>query len=148
MATETERLDHGTPGYVKGSVHKLLSVVARDRTRKHAELRCHHGLRRRRQKPVPEGIRGHQPLTLLIEVSPNTTPGVLMTELLTQSNNAIPNGLDRKFCELVRVLKETNYLIIADEAENMSASALQHLRRIRDMAMIGVVPAGTEKPPA
>ncbi|MFI5448122.1 AAA family ATPase [Polaromonas sp. UC242_47] len=144
LATETERLDDGTPGYVKGSVHKLLSVVC-DRTRKHQNFGVITGYVGVGKSRFLKEYAATSHLTLLIEVSPNMTPGVLMTELLMQLNNAIPNGLDRKFRELVRVLKETNYLIIADEAENMSASALQHLRRIRDMAMIGVVLAGTEK---
>jgi DNA transposition AAA+ family ATPase len=89
--------------------------------------------------------RETHPMTLLVEVSPNMTPGVLMTTLLEQLNNAVPAGLDRKFRELVRVLKGTNYLVIADEAEKMSGSALEHLRRLRDMAQIGVTLVGTEK---
>lgn len=144
LQTETERLDDGTPGYVKGSVHKLLSVVC-DRTRKHQNFGVITGYVGVGKSRFLKEYSTSSPMTLLVEVSPNMTPGVLMTELLMQLNNAIPPGLDRKFRELVRVLKDTNYLIIADEAENMSASALQHLRRIRDMAQIGVVLAGTEK---
>jgi DNA transposition AAA+ family ATPase len=62
-------------------------------------------------------------MTLLVESSPNMTPGVLLTELLEQLNNAVPPGLDRKFRELVRVLRGTNYLVIVDEAERLSSSA-------------------------
>lgn len=144
LAVESARLSDGTPGYVKGSVHKLLLVVC-DRTRKHQNfgvISGHVGVGKSR---FCVEYRETNPMTLLVEVSPNMTPGVLMTELLEQLNNSIPVGLDRKFRELVRILKGTNYLIVADEAENMSASALQHLRRIRDMAQIGVVLVGTEK---
>ena len=144
LAVETARLSDGTPGYVKGSVHKLLTVVC-DRTRKHQNfgvISGHVGVGKSR---FCVEYRETNPMTLLVEVSPNMTPGVLMTELLEQLNNIVPNGLDRKFRELVRILKGTNYLIVADEAENMSASALQHLRRIRDMAQVGVVLVGTEK---
>lgn len=144
LEVEGERLNDGTPGYVKGSVHKLLSVVC-DRTRKHQNFGVITGYVGVGKTRFLEEYAKTSPMTLLIEVSPAMTPGVLMTELLQQLNNAIPPGLDRKFRELVRVLKGTNYLIIADEAENMNASALQHLRRIRDMAQIGVVLAGTEK---
>lgn len=144
LETEGERLKDGTPGYVKGSVHKLLSVVC-DRTRKHQNFGVITGYVGVGKSRFFVEYAKTSPMTLLVEVSPNMTPGVLMTELLQQMNNAIPVGLDRKFRELVRVLKGTNYLVIADEAENMSASALQHLRRIRDMAQIGVVLAGTEK---
>ena len=144
LSVETARLSDGTPGYVKGSVHKLMTVVF-DRTRKHQNfgvISGHVGVGKSR---FCIEYRETNPMTLLVEVSPNMTPGVLMTELLEQLNNAIPVGLDRKFRELVRILKGTNYLIVADEAENMSASALQHLRRIRDMAQIGMVLVGTEK---
>ena len=144
LDVEGARLHDGTPGYVKGSVHKLLSVVC-DRTRKHQNFGVITGYVGVGKTRFVEEYAKASPMTLLVEVSPNMTPGVLMTELLQQLNNAIPIGLDRKFRELVRVLKGTNYLIIADEAENMSASALQHLRRIRDMGQIGVVLVGTEK---
>ncbi|MES2946008.1 MAG: AAA family ATPase [Pseudomonadota bacterium] len=144
LETEGERLKDGTPGYVKGSVHKLLSVVC-DRTRKHQNFGVITGYVGVGKSRFLVEYAKTSPMTLLVEVSPNMTPGVLMTELLQQMNNAIPLGLDRKFKELVRVLKGTNYLVVADEAENMSASALQYLRRIRDMAQVGVVLAGTEK---
>ena len=144
LETEAGRLKDGTPGYVKGSVHKLLSVVC-DRTRKHQNFGVITGYVGIGKSRFLSEYAKAAPMTLLVEVSPNMTPGVLMTELLQQLNNAIPVGLDRKFRELVRVLKGTNYLIIADEAEKMSTGALEYLRRIRDMATIGVVLAGTEK---
>lgn len=144
LAVESARLNDGTPGYVKGAVHNLMMVVF-ERTRKHQNfgtITGHVGVGKSR---FCAEYRETKPMTLLVEVSPNMTPGVLMTELLEQLNNAIPVGLDRKFRELVRILKGTNYLIVADEAENMNAGALHHLRRIRDMAQIGIVLVGTEK---
>ncbi|PZR19912.1 MAG: DNA transposition protein, partial [Azospira oryzae] len=89
--------------------------------------------------------RATHPQTLLVEASPNMTPGVLLTELLDQLNTAAPAGLDRKFREVVRVLRGTNYLLLVDEAERLSGAALEYLRRIRDMAQVGVILAGTEK---
>ena len=144
LEVEADRLKDGTPGYVRGSVHKLLEVVC-DRTRKHQNFGVITGYVGVGKSRFCGEYRQTHPMTLLVEVSPNMTPGVLMTELLEQLNNAIPAGLDRKFRELVRVLKGTNYLIVADEAEKMSSSALEHLRRIRDMALVGVVLVGTEK---
>lgn len=144
LEVEGERMKDGTPGYVRGSVHKLMSVVM-DRTRKHQNFGVITGYVGVGKSRCLREYREITPMTLLVEVSPNMTPGVLMTELLEQLNNAVPAGLDRKFRELVRVLKGTNYLVIADEAEKMSSSALEHLRRLRDMAQIGVVLVGTEK---
>lgn len=144
LEVEGERLKDGTPGYVRGSVHKLMGVVL-DRTRKHQNFGVITGyVGVGKSRCCREYCETH-PMTLLVEVSPNMTPGVLMTELLEQLNNAVPAGLDRKFRELVRVLKGTNYVVIADEAEKMSSSALEHLRRLRDMAQVGVVLVGTEK---
>lgn len=144
LAVETERFADGTPGYVKGSVHKLMEVVC-DRTRKHQNFGVITGYVGVGKSRFAVEYQQSNPMTLRVEVSPNMTPGVLMTELLEQLNNAIPGGLDRKFRELVRVLKGTNYLILADEAEKMSGGALEYLRRIRDMAQVGVVLMGTEK---
>jgi DNA transposition AAA+ family ATPase len=144
LDVEADRLKDGTPGYVRGSVHKLMGVVC-DRTRKHQNFGVITGYVGVGKSRFCKEYRETNSMSLLVEVSPNMTPGVLMTELLEQLNNAVPAGLDRKFRELVRVLRGTNYLVIADEAEKMSSSALEHLRRLRDMAQVGVVLVGTEK---
>jgi DNA transposition AAA+ family ATPase len=80
-----------------------------------------------------------------VETNPNMTPGVLLSELLAQLNVAEPVGLDRKFGEICRVIKGTNYLIVVDEAERLSSNAMEYLRRIHDKAEVGVVLTGTEK---
>ncbi|ARV17387.1 hypothetical protein AEP_00425 [Curvibacter sp. AEP1-3] len=144
LEVEGDRMRDGTPGYIKGSVHDLMCLVM-DRTRKHQNFGVVTGYVGVGKSRCCREYRETHPMTLLVEVSPNMTPGVLMTTLLEQLNNAVPAGLDRKFRELVRVLKGTNYLVIADEAEKMSGSALEHLRRLRDMAQIGVTLVGTEK---
>jgi DNA transposition AAA+ family ATPase len=144
LEVETDRLKDGTPGYVKGSVHKLLQVVF-DRTRKHQNFGVVTGYVGVGKTRTGKEYAVSHPMTLFVEVSPNMTPGVLLTELLEQLDVAVPAGLDNKFREVIRVLRGTNYLLIADEAEKMSSSALEYLRRIRDMAMVGVVLTGTEK---
>jgi len=144
LEVEGDRMRDGTPGYIKGSVHDLMCLVM-DRTRKHQNFGVVTGYVGVGKSRCCREYRETHPMTLLVEVSPNMTPGVLMTELLEQLNNAVPAGLDRKFRELVRVLKGTNYLVIADEAEKMSGAALEHLRRLRDMAQVGVALVGTEK---
>ena len=144
LEVETERLKDGTPGYIRGSVHKLMEVVC-DRTRKHQNFGVVTGYVGVGKTRFAKEYRVTHPMTVLVEASPHMTPGVLLTELLEQLNNAVPPGLDRKFREVVRVLRGTNYLLIVDEAEKLSSSALEYLRRIRDMAMVGVVLSGTEK---
>ncbi|WP_198086628.1 AAA family ATPase [Variovorax sp. E3] len=143
LDTETERLADGTPDYVKGSVHKLLQVVC-DRTRKHQNFGVITGYVGVGKSRFCVEYQKGNPLTLLVEVSPSMSPGVFMAELLEKLNIAVPAGLSAKFKEIKRVLKGTNYLILVDEAEKMSASALEYLRRIRDTAKVGVVLVGTE----
>lgn len=144
LHVEEERLKDGTPGYVRGSVHKLMQVVL-DRTRKHQNFGILTGYVGVGKTRTTKEYRATHPQTLLVEASPNMTPGVLLCELLEQLNTAAPAGLDRKFREVVRVLRGTNYLVIVDEAEKLSGAALEYLRRIRDMATVGVVLTGTEK---
>jgi len=144
LETEIDRMKDGTPGYVRGSVHKLMQVVF-ERTRKHQNFGVVTGYVGVGKTRFAKEYRTTHPMTLFVESSPSMTPGVLLTELLTQLNNAVPKGLDFKFRELVRVLRGTNYVLIVDEAERMSSSALEYLRRIRDMATVGIVLIGTEK---
>jgi DNA transposition AAA+ family ATPase len=144
LAVEADRMSDGSPGFVRSSVYKLITVMC-DRTRKYASfgvLAGHVGVGKTRS--LNEYQASHH-MTLLVETSPNMTPGVLLNELLAQINVPAPAGLDNKFRAVVRGLKGSNYLITVDEAERMSSNALEYLRRIRDMAHIGIVLVGTEK---
>lgn len=145
MEVEDERAADGTPGYVKGSVHKLIWVVA-DRTRKHPSFGVITGFVGVGKSRTCEEYKKAKSGTLLVPSSPQMTPGVLLAKLLEQLGVSAPRGgLDMKFEEVVRLLKGTNHLIIVDEAENCSALALHYLRRVLDMAEVGIVLVGTEK---
>lgn len=144
LQVEAERIGDGTPGYVEGAVHKLISVVC-DRTRKHGSFGvvCGHvGVGKTRS--LKEYAK-RKPQTVVIETNPAMTPGTLLAELLEALDVAAPAGLDAKFRAVVKVLAGTTYLLIVDEAENCNATALHYLRRIRDKAGVGVVLAGTER---
>ncbi|HEX7866561.1 MAG TPA: ATP-binding protein [Variovorax sp.] len=144
LDTETERMKDGTTDYVYGSVHKLLTVVC-DRTRKQQSfgvITGHVGIGKSR---FCAEYQKASPLTLLIEVSPKMTPGTFMDAVLEQLNHALPHGLSAKFNEIKRILKGTNFLILVDEAEKLSGQAIEYLRRIRDIAKVGVVLVGTEE---
>lgn len=54
-------------------------------------------------------------------------------------------GNSDRFNSVVAALKGTSYLIIVDEADKIRPSCLEYLRRIRDMAGIGIVLSGTEE---
>lgn len=144
IQVEDERLKDGTPGYIKGSVHKLMQVVY-DRTRRHQNfgvVSAYVGVGKTR---FAKEYRATHPQTLLVESSPRMTPGVMLSDLLTQLNAPARGGLDTKFREVVKILKGTNYLIVVDEAEKSSGEAMEYLRRIRDLAIVGIVLQGTEK---
>lgn len=144
IEVEAARLADGTPGYVKGSVHKLVNVVC-SRTRKERSFGVVTGFVGTGKTRTLKEYRGTHPQTLLVEASPSMTPGNLLSEILRQLNVPEPAGLDKKFRAIVDALSGTNFLIICDEADRMSSSALEYVRRIRDMALIGIVLAGTEK---
>lgn len=84
--------------------------------------------------------------TVLIESHPQIATGTVL-ELLTQTLEvaaARPTN-DARFMALVKALKGTDTLLVVDEAENLNTATLNILRRLRDLAGIGVVLAGTEE---
>lgn len=144
LQVETDRLGDGTPGYIEGSVHKL-AVVLCDRTRKHANFGVLVGYVGVGKTRSLKEYAARRPQTLLVEANPLMQPGSLLVELLEQLDVTVPASLDAKFHAVVTALRGTSYLVIIDEAENLSGQALHYLRRIRDKAQVGVVLAGTEK---
>ena len=93
----------------------------------------------------------HSSNVYLIEAAPSMTIGVLLEAIMdklrigvnarygqTRSNAA-------RFSSITESLKDSGGLIIIDEAETMSHRCLHELRRIRDMAGVGIVLGGTEK---
>lgn len=84
------------------------------------------------------------PNTYFIETDPAMTQQSL-TKLLHSLIVGPGKGSNAdKFSEVIESLKNTDTLIIVDEAETMTHKQLHSLRRIRDKANIGMVLAGTE----
>lgn len=84
------------------------------------------------------------PNTYLIEATPTMTPQSL-TKLLARLVAGIDKGsIADKFDQVVASLNATDSLLIIDEAETLTPHQLHTLRRIRDLANIGIVLAGTE----
>lgn len=144
LKVEDERQREGTPGYVEGSVHKLVTVVC-DRTRKHANFGVVTGSVGVGKTRTLREYAKRNPQTMFVEANPSMTPGTMLQEMLEQLRVPCVGGLDRKFDIVVRALQGTSFLIIADEADTMSAGALHYMRRIRDKAGVGVVLAGTAR---
>ena len=144
IAVESDRMSDGTPGYVKGGVHKLVTVVC-DRTRKHASFGLVIGRVGVGKSRTLKEYRDTHPQTALIKVSPNMTAGNMLRALLRLLNTPVPSSLNDKFDAVLATLEGRNFLILVDEADLMSGLGLEYLRRIRDEAQVGVVLAGTEK---
>jgi len=83
--------------------------------------------------------------TILIEATPTMTTSSLINHLhravLGFDSKA---NLEIKFRDIVDALKNTNSLLIIDEAETLTPHQLHTLRRLRDLGNIGIVLAGTE----
>lgn len=84
------------------------------------------------------------PNTYVIEATPTMTPQSL-TKLLARLVVGLEKGsIADKFDQVVSSLKNTDSLIIVDEAETLTPHQLHTIRRIRDLANIGIVLCGTE----
>jgi DNA transposition AAA+ family ATPase len=82
--------------------------------------------------------------TYVIEATPTMTPQSL-TKLLARLVVGLEKGsIADKFDQVVASLKNTDSLIIVDEAETLTPHQLHTIRRIRDLANIGIVLCGTE----
>ena len=84
------------------------------------------------------------PNTYIVEATPTMTPQSL-TKLLARLVVGLEKGsIADKFDAVVASLKGTDSLLIVDEAETLTPHQLHTIRRIRDLAGIGIVLCGTE----
>lgn len=86
--------------------------------------------------------------SILIEATPMMTAGWLLDELSILLKIDHPkSGLTRekKLRAILQRLEGTNTLLILDEAETVQGATLEHLRRIRDIANVGIFLTGTPR---
>lgn len=98
-------------------------------------------------RSLEEYVKQH-PNSYLIQSDPLMSPTILMDELVETLSIAQGKGYrskEKKFRLVVDELKDSDVLLILDEAETVNDMTLHYLRRIRDKAGIGVVLAGTPK---
>lgn len=84
------------------------------------------------------------PNTYVVEANPCMTPQSLIRQLARQVAGVEKGGIADKFEQIVGSLRDTDSLIVIDEAETLTPHQLHTIRRIRDTANIGIVLAGTE----
>lgn len=83
--------------------------------------------------------------TFMIEATPTMTPSSLVKLLARKvcGFDGKGSGADR-FDMVVDALRNTDSLLIVDEAETLTPRQLHTLRRLRDLANIGILLSGTE----
>lgn len=85
------------------------------------------------------------PNTYLIEATPTMTVQSLVKLLArTVAGYEGKGSIDDKFRAIIDSLKNTDSLLIIDEADTLTPHVLHTLRRLRDLANIGIVLSGTE----
>ncbi len=85
------------------------------------------------------------PNTYLIEATPTMTMQSLIKLMArTMAGYEGRGSIDDKFQAVIASVKDTNSLLIVDEADTLTPHVLHTLRRLRDLANIGIVLAGTE----
>lgn len=86
-----------------------------------------------------------RPNTHLVEATPTMTPQSLVKLLAREVAGYDGKGsIDDRFRAVVDTLRNTDSLVVVDEAETLTPHQLHTLRRIRDLANIGIVLCGTE----
>jgi len=85
------------------------------------------------------------PNTYLIEATPTMTPNSLIKLLAKMIAGVDGKGsINDKFQAVVDSLRNTDSLLIVDEAETLTPNQLHTLRRLRDLANVGILLCGTE----
>ena len=85
------------------------------------------------------------PNTHIIEATPTMTTQSLIRQLSQVVASYSGKGsIDDRFRAIIDALKNTDSLLIIDEAETLTPHQLHTLRRIRDLANVGIVLSGTE----
>ncbi len=84
----------------------------------------------------------HTEGVVLIETAPTFSPKVLLVELCNKIGIVPSRNNHDNITAIVEKLKNSERLIIIDEAELLSYKCLEVIRRIHDMAGVGVVLAG------
>lgn len=86
-----------------------------------------------------------RPNTYLIEATPTMTPSSLVKLLARKVVGCdVKGSIADRFDSVVDALRNTDSLLIVDEAETLTPRQLHTLRRLRDLANIGILLSGTE----
>jgi DNA transposition AAA+ family ATPase len=154
IARADERSEQGVDGLpvVPTSVYQIVSAICA-RARLYRSIGIVSGYVGTGKTTALERYADDVPAAVYLDGDPDMTPRGLLEDLAEAlgvevtgrgRRSAQPTQRDL-FRAVVRHLKGSDRLVILDEADKVSASTLEHVRRLRDKARIGVVLAGTER---
>lgn len=92
---------------------------------------------------VQEWVKTH-PNTILIEATIHSSAGEILDELGEALNLSMPKNLNKRLRIIAKTLKQSDRVIIVDEAEHLPLRALEDLRRIADFSRVPLILVGTE----
>jgi len=145
ISRQDARRDIGQVPFVETSMYQLVNSVCQ-RASAYRNVGLVHGYAGTGKTTCLKEYARRHPSTALIESHPQMST-VTLLQVLTHALEVVPprQNKDAHFLALVDALKGTDTLLVVDEAENLHGTALDTLRRIRDLAGIGAVLAGTEE---
>lgn len=146
IASNDERVNARGVPFVETSVYKLAASVYH-RARTYQNLGVLASSVGTGKTTAAAEYERRTPNVHLIECIRNMSASSFLDELCAKlSLTAETRGAskEKKFLATVRALRGTESLLIIDEAETVSPETLHYIRRIRDMAKVGVVLQGTE----
>lgn len=82
------------------------------------------------------------PDVVLIEAMPTYTPAVVLKTIAKKIGVSVSGSLNDMNEAILAKLNDSGRMIIVDEAENLSTKSLEILRRLHDIAGVGLVLAG------
>lgn len=148
---EVPEFDPVDGAYVETSVHRAI-VAACYRARRYGGFGVVAAFVGTGKTTALKRIAEQQEGVYLIEGLPAMTHSVLLDELVSQIGCPVKTARGttggtkaEKLRAIINALKDKQALILLDEAETCSASTLEYLRRVRDLAGAGVVLCGTER---
>ena len=139
------------PGYVETSVHRAVWAACK-RARTYGNFAVVSAYVGTGKTHAVREYRRQHPDTVLVEAVPGMTASVLLDALVDETGAVVrtagrytSGSLAERMRAVVRTLTGSDRLLILDEADTTTAATLEHVRRIRDLAGVGVVLAGTER---
>ncbi len=141
LEREDERLTMPDTDYIPNSISLKINGVCHI-AHSHGEMAVIYGEAGQGKSWSVREYKNQNPGVLLIEVTPGFTSKYLMAEIYSALNLSGQTQLNPMLREVIKKLKDSKRLIIADESEHLPYRSLELLRRLHDLSKIGIVLVG------